>query len=563
MFIRRKHTPNSSKTAVQLVDSVRHGKTVKQKIIRHFGYAMNEEEVTALVKIAHNYKESLQNKTAPVIFEKGDLLNTVIEQGGKSINQTSPLTVNLRDIKETKRICLGIHQSYGRVFDSIGFHKVVKTPSRKKYSIKLMRDIVMARIVKPMSKRSSAMMLEEEYGIKANLNSIYNMMDLLDDSAIEKIKALSYQYSKSLLDEKINIVFYDCTTLYFESFIEDDLKANGYSKDGKFNQSQVLLAIMVTPSGLPIGYELFQGDKFEGHTLDKALERLHQQYKIDQIIFVADAALLSADNILAFKEKNQPFIVGARIKNVNKQLTEKILDKEKYQPLIPHKDQQEQQDDHTYIDLIMEEEQMRMIVTYSSNRAAKDKHDRDKAIESLSKRIAKSKDPKSLINNFGYKKFIKIEGEATIHIDQDRIKEAEKWDGLHGIITNINDEKVQTLLAHYKGLWQVEETFRISKHDLRMRPIFHWTQKRIKSHIAICFMALVTIRVLEYKVKLQYKKLSPEVIRYELQKLQVSILHDQSTKKQYALPSQASQHAKKITQLLGYKWNDIPYPIKP
>lgn len=558
MFIRKKRTPNSTKTAIQLVDNLRQGKKVKQKIIRHFGYAMNEEEVTGLMKIAHAYQESLLSVKMPTVFERGDLHNTVVEQGDKALNQIKPLHVNLRDIKEIKRLHVGIHQSYGRIFDSIGFHKIVKTPSRKKTSVRLMRDIVMARIINPMSKRGSVMMLEEEYGIRANLNSVYNMMDLVDNSAIDKIKQLSYQYSKNLLDEKINIVFYDCTTLYFESFTEDELKENGYSKDGKFNQSQVLLAVMVTQYGLPIGYELYEGSKFEGHTLDKALERLHQQYKIDKLIFVADAALLSTDNIQSFKEKKQPFIVGARIKNVNKELTAKILGKETYLPLYG---EQTPDDDRTFINIV-NEDGTRLIVTHSNKRAKKDKHDREKAIESLSKRIAKSTDPKSLINNFGYKKFIRIEGNATIGTDLEKIKEAERWDGLHGIMTNIQDESATMLLAHYKGLWQVEETFRISKHDLRMRPIFHWTPKRIKAHIALCFMALMCVRVLEHRVRLQYKKLSPEVIRYELDTLQVSILLDQSTRKKYALPSQASQHARKILQLTGCKWNDTPYLLK-
>ena len=334
MFIREKRTPNSDKVAVQLVDSIRTGSKVKQKIIRHFGFALNEDEKTALRKIASNYKASLLDKNAPALFEKGDLLNKVIEHGQKSIHHTKAIPVNLCDIREEKRIHVGIHQSYGRVYDDIGFTKTLKTPSRKKTSVRLMRDIVMARIANPMSKRSSALMLEQEYGVTANLGSVYNMMDLIDETVIEKIKALSYQYSKSLLDEKVNIVFYDCTTPYFESFVEDDLKQNGYSKDGKFNQSQILLAVMVTQAGLPVGYELYEGSKFEGYTLDDALKRLHEQYKIDKLIFVADAALLSTENIQSFKDKNQPFIVGARIKNMNHAWTEKILDLKDYKDRI-------------------------------------------------------------------------------------------------------------------------------------------------------------------------------------------------------------------------------------
>ena len=559
MFIRIKKTPNSPKSAVQLVETIREGKSIRQKMIRHFGYALDAEEVEGLKKLAERYKVELEQKNLPTLFSKENLIALIESGATKAETDNSPLPVNLRDIKEEKRIRVGIHQTYGRLFDWIGFGSVIKNPLRKKAAVILLRNMVMARISKPVSKRSSVQMLEQEYGISADVNAVYRMMDLLDEEAINKAKQFSYQYTKSLLDEKINIIFYDCTTLYFESFIEDDLKQNGYSKDGKFNQSQVLLAIMVTQAGLPVGYDLFEGSKFEGHTLDNALEQLHQRYKVDKLIFVADAALLSTTNIEKLKENKQPFIVGARLKNESRSLTQQILDTSDYQKL--YEDDQDAEE-ITYKNIPKPEEGLRLIVTYSPKRAAKDKHDREKAIESLAKRISHSQNPTSLLNNFGYKKFIKLEGDAKLSIDEVKLKEAEKWDGLHGIISNVETEDAKLLLHHYKGLWQVEETFRISKHDLRMRPIFHWTPKRIKAHISLCYMALMCVRVMEYSVRLQYKKLSPAAIRNELMRLETSILKDYKTQKQYAMPSKASQDAKKIYQILGLKWNDTPYLIK-
>src|SRR4051812_42715579 len=275
MFIRLKKTPNSPKTAVQLVEAIREGKSIRQRMVRHFGYALNEEEIGDLRKLAERYKLELEQKNLPTLFSKENLIS-LLEAGAKNAEtDQNPLLVDLLNIKEEKRIRVGIHQTYGRLFDRIGFGSVIKNPLRKKAAVILLRNMVMARIAKPTSKRSSVEMLEQEYGIKADVNAVYRMMDLLDQVAIDKTKQLSYQYTKSLLEEKVNIIFYDCTTLYFESFIEDDLKQNGYSKDGKFNfnQSQVLLAIMVTEAGLPVGYDLFEGSKFEGHTLDHALQR--------------------------------------------------------------------------------------------------------------------------------------------------------------------------------------------------------------------------------------------------------------------------------------------------
>lgn len=563
MFVRLKKTPNSTKTAVQLVENIRAGKSVKQKVIRHFGYALDAQEIESLKKIAYRYQLELEEQHQPNLFAKEDLLSQIKESAQQVEQDDSPLPVNLRDIKEEKRICVGIHHGYGSLFDAIGFDKVIKDRQRRKASVEILRNMVMARIVKPASKRSSTQMLAQEYGINLDVNAVYRMMDFVDEEAIDRAKQMSYEYSKSLLGEKINVVFYDCTTLYFESFIEDELKQNGYSKDGKHHQSQVLLALMVTQAGLPIGYELYNGNKFEGHTLDDALRRLHQVYQIDKLIFVADAGLLSKDNLDRFRELEQPFIVGARIKNVSHALTQRILNRSAYTNLYPN-NQAQAGEAITYQDIKMEDENLRLILTYSPKRAAKDKHDREKAIEALKKRIGKNKNPSSLLSNFGYKKFLKIEGQATLVTDESKIKEAEQWDGLHGILTNVSEqeETAQSLLHHYKGLWQVEETFRLSKHDLSMRPIFHWTPGRIHAHIAICFMALMCIRTMEYRVALQYKKMSPAAIRNELVQLEISIVKDYKTLKEYAIPSKSSQDAKKIYQILGLKWNDTPFQIK-
>jgi transposase len=422
-----------------------------------------------------------------------------------------------------------------------------------------MRDIVMARINEPESKLASVHTLANEYGINAGVNSVYRMMDLLNDKAIDKIQEACYQNTFGLLGEKIDVILYDCTTLYFESFIEDELKENGYSKDGKFNQSQIILALMVSSQGLPVGYEVFPGATFEGHTLANALDRMHSKYKIDKLIFAAGAAMLSVDNIRLLEGRRQPFIVGARIKNLGKELTEKILDKTQYQALYEAKEQQEQV---TYRDINIQEDNLRLIVTHSPLRAGKDRHDREKAIEQVKKRLAKSKEPKSLLNNYGYKKYITITGETEISLNEEKIQQAEKWDGLHGIITNIAETTAKELLAHYKGLWQIEETFRISKHDLRMRPVFHWTPKRIKAHIALCYMALACVRTLEYKVRLQYKKLSPEAIRKHITQLEISVLKDTKTNMRYTLPSVATQDARRIYQILQLKWRETPYLIR-
>ena len=565
MFVRIKKTPLSKKTAVQLVENTRKNGKVSQKIIRHFGYAINDEEIQALKRIAERYKLELINQSQPLLFSCDTIMDMLVEKVSKEQKISEALIVDLTQIREEKRLKVGIHQIYGNLFDVIGFHKCIDKWYRKKATLRLMRNIVMARIERPQSKRGSVQNLSDQYGIDAEVNSVYRMMDLIDDKVINKINQLAYNNISNLFETPVDVVFYDCTTLYFESFVEDDLKIKGYSKDGKFNESQVILALMVTQCGLPLGYEVFPGNSFEGDTLDQALDKLKNKYKIGKVIFVADSALLSRKNIEKLNLARQEFIVGARIKNMNKQVTQKILNKQAYQKISNKADSKDQTNDelsYQTIDIKKEQIALKLIVSHSTRRERKDEHDRQKAIDSLKKKIEKDQSLKGLVNNYGYKKYIQVDGESKYRIDKEKIEQDARWDGLHGVITNIENPNVNNILSQYKGLWQVEETFRVSKHDMKVRPIYHWVPRRIKAHIALCFMALTCIRTLEYQIRLQYKKLSPEVIRYHLSKVEVSILKDLKTKKKYVLPSTITQEAKKIYQTQGIKHQEVPFDLK-
>ena len=162
-------------------------------------------------------------------------------------------------------------------------------------------------------------------------------MDKLDDIAIAKLNTLSYNKTKELFGDKIDVIYFDATTIYFESFTEDTgedaLKKNGYSKDLKFNQPQVVLALMVTKEGLPIGYEAFSGDTFDGHTLIPSLKILREKYNIDNVVYVADSGMFNKNNLQELdqlEEHKFNYIVGARIKNISKSIKEQILNMNDY-----------------------------------------------------------------------------------------------------------------------------------------------------------------------------------------------------------------------------------------
>jgi len=639
MFIRVKKTPNSPRKSVQIVESYRVGKKVRQKIVKHIGVALDDEQLEELKALANTIKIRLELDTQLALYTPEDIaklekynkkpskksLNKDKEALSSTDNQTDTVIVdrkeydvNLLDILEEDRVIKGIHDIYGKLYDELGFNKILANPARNIASNRALKEIVMARVANPDSKRGSVITLEENFGVSLDLKAVYRMMDKIEDKEILKLNRVVYDKTKTLFTDKIDVVYFDATTLYFESFTEDidedAIKKNGYSKDGKFNQPQVVLALLVTKGGLPIGYKAFSGDTFDGHTILPVLQEVREHYDIDNIVFVADSGMFNKINLEEFDKVHNPFlfkcssykwstikqrqtlkdhqhqyiefnkstnityIVGARIKNMNKSIKEQILDTDSYRVI----------NDNTKVKTI-DYQGKRLLVSYSINRAAKDKYEREKGIEKLRDRLAKSSSVKSQLSNQGYKKYLQLEQSDTsnqkdkdsdnnkknnkdnntksscdisIILNEDKIKEDEAWDGLKGIITNNSHLSDEELIHQYSNLWQVEESFRITKHDLKIRPIYHWKPRRVKAHLAISFMAYTLVRHLEHRVKLQYVKLSPERIRKILLSIQVSILYDTRTNKKFVLPSKISQEAKKIYKLMEVPISTTPYILK-
>lgn len=545
MFIRIKKSKNGNSSAVQIVENQRVGATTKQTVIRHVGTGRTPEETEQLLRLAKVILKQIENKN--IAKQSKKIKPQFAARSGKLKEGNNQLCVDISQLKEKSRYIYGIHDVYGHIYDQLGFTNLFTRPHQRTEAAKILRDVVLARIACPVSKRASVKLLQEKFGINIKLNHVYQMMDKIDDAFCERIQQRALDETLKLTGEKLQILFYDATTLYFESFIEDDLKQYGYSKDMKFNQSQVLLALFVTSKGLPVGYELFPGSTFEGNTLIPVLEKLKERYRLEEVVFVADRGLLSEENLKFLEAKKFKYIVGSRIKNASKKLKEEILN------LSNYKTQSATGDEEQKIATFAYKSGRQLIVSHCSKRARKEEYDRRKSIEKLYKKMAKSKNPKSLLNNYGYKKYIEVRGNAYIELNHSKIEMASQWDGLLGIVTNIEDVDPQQLLSHYRGLWQIEESFRINKHDLKMRPIYHWKASRVRAHIAISFIAFVCVRYLEYIMTVKSKKISPELIRNSLQTVQASIVKDSKSGRTFLLPSPISPTARSLYHAAGIK----------
>jgi transposase len=367
---------------------------------------------------------------------------------------------------------IGPELIFSRIFNHIGFNAIKD---------ELFKDLCISRITHPGSKLNLSLYLQENNKADVSVDRIYYFMDRLNSRYKQQVEEISFLYTRKILGGKIGIVFYDMTTIYFESSQTDDFKETGFSKDGKHQHPQIFLGLLVGTDGYPIGYDIFEGGTYEGHTLIPILEKFEQRFKLDKPIVVADAGLLSSKNIEALKAKKYTFILGARIKNESK----KIKDKIKGFNLQDGEVVKINKPDDTVL-----------IISYSNKRASKDLSNRERGLKRLEKSLKAGKLTKSNINNRGYNKYLKMEGEIKIDIDYEKFKNDSTWDGLKGYITNTSLTGTE-VIDNYNNLWKIEKAFRISKTDLKIRPIYHRLQDRIEAHICISFVSYLLHKELE------------------------------------------------------------------
>lgn len=544
MYIRINKTPNSPRKSIQIVESVRQGDKVHQKIVRYVGIATDDIEEQKLKDLANEIiakitaqreKDAAQQSLFDASSES-EILSHVKNKAGRPQRKKiedilPPSQVTLDDIIEEKRITEGVHDVAGTMFD-----EMYESLFKGKRTYQLLRDVVMSRLVYPCSKRRTQEKLSKHFDKQYSLEMIYWMMDNVFPK-IGQIKQMTFAKTNSLFPEKVDLILFDVTTLYFESVDVDELRNYGYSKDHRFNTTQVVLALATNQDGLPIGYELFEGNKAEVTTLAAAIESWKKLFKIDTVCFVGDRAMFSKSNIQLLESLNYQYIIAAKLKALPDNLKTNILDEAYYKPTVLN-------NEFAWI-AEFEYQGQRLITSYKSRRAMKDQRDRQHVLDKVKKTIGKKDNPKKLITNQGVKKFVTVNDDATVALDENKIEDAAQWDGLHGIITNIREDAPASLIARYAKLWVIEESFRVNKHTLEMRPIFHWSPNRIHAHIAICYMTFSVLRHVQYRINLT-QKISIDTILDELMNVQASIYMHKKTKNRYRVPGSYSNNARKI-----------------
>lgn len=461
MFIRKKKN-KSGLISVQIIDK----SSGKYQVVKTIGSSSSANEVERLFNEAKQWMRD--------------------HSGQFEIDFQNERELYSRFIKGIQQITIaGIDLLLGKIFDQIGFNQIPDN---------LFKPLVLSRLSFARSKLKTTEYLYRYHGLQVHEDAVYRYLDKLYNSQKETVQRISYQHTLRILNNRLSILFYDVTTLYFEIDTEDELRKTGFSKEGKHQNPQIVLGLLVSKDGYPLAYEIFEGNKYEGHTMLPVIDTFKKKYQLEKLVIIADSGLLSNENITELQSKGYEFILGARIKNEKQSLQDKIL-------ALNLKNGQSQ--------ILEKDNSTKLIISYSESRAKKDNANRERGFRKLEKRIRSGKLTKANINNRGYNKYLKLEGEVTISLDREKFEEDNNWDGLKGYLTNTDLTKDE-VIENYGHLWKIEKAFRISKNELKIRPVYHRLDRRIEAHICIAFVAYKIYKELERQLKQKQSELSPE-----------------------------------------------------
>ena len=494
----RKKKNSSGSTSIHIVDRTNRG----YKVVESLGSSKDKTKIEAL------YNQAL---------ERIDELENNLLHFSKSNDKKSQLLNLLSNVTTDNFIPIGDELIFGKLFDDIGCNKIFENTNNnlRKLDDKifLFRSLVISRLLYPGSKLELIHYLEYFKKQDINIYQIYRFLDTLyQDDIKSNIESCVFEHTKKVMNNEIVLTFYDVTTLYFESESEDDLRRIGFSKEGKLARPQIQLGLFTTLEGYPLSYEVYEGNKYEGHTLIDILKKFQTRFQLEtKPIVVADRGMLTNANIAYLENNNYKYILAYRIKSVSNEIKEQIANLTfvndgaihtidiKNKPIEYKDDNEEKQKINI---------NQKLIISYSLKRAKKDKRTREKALEKVEAKLNQKSINTSDLKLSYYAKYLDIEDSCNVKytLNQNKILQDEKLDGLKGFATNDFTLSSNDVIAHYQNQYEVERAFRISKTDLKIRPIYHRLETRIKAHILISFVSYAIYKEFERKLKLNNVK---------------------------------------------------------
>jgi len=499
MLSTRKVRTKSGSTAIQVVQYVGH----RCKIAKHIGSARDDLEISMLLRKA---KEWIDQQTSQS--------NLFPEQKQKTL---------LVDRGE----CVAVTHEFAYQF----FRCCIKECDLS-HLPPLLVDLTIMRLIEPASKLRSIALMSRYFGINYSERIYRNIPKLLSHKSDIENRAFNVVIEK--FNEPFYFVLYDVTTLYFESFKADELKIQGFSKDNKSQQPQVVIGLLVTQSGFPLLYEVFAGNTFEGKTMLPILESFISKHPQTKPILVADAAMLDETRLTELRQKKISYIVGARLANASLSLVKQINSTLK---------------GIHGVNARFESKHGCLVCDFSQKRYKKELNDLNRLIQKAEKLVAKqSSGAKAL--------FIKRISKEKIELNTALIEKRKLLLGIKGYCTDLPEEQMsnELVIERYHHLWRVEQTFRMSKFDLETRPIYHQKKDAIRSHVLICFFALIIEKYLELSTKLSLRN-----IRIIVWNITQTHIQDTLTKETFKFCSPTKEIMDSPLAPLIKKWKLLPH----
>lgn len=446
-----------------------------------------------------------------------DEVNALIE-GARQWIAHSTLQVPLFAPEQRRSLALATTRYVGvtHAFAYAVLHACAARCGLDRLGDELLVDLAIMRLVEPGSKLRAIERMKEFFGRHHAERSLYRALGRMQGHK-DALERLAVAYAQGELKSALNMVLYDVTTLYFESFKADELRKPGYSKDGKPQQPQIVLGLLVTAEGFPLGYEVFAGNTFEGKTMLPVVRAFMGRHRVKHLAIVADAAMLATDLLEELRGEGLAYIVGARLSNTNAkfihQVSSVLAQSDGAIVRVPSKHGD-------------------MVCQFSLKRFKKDKAILQQQITKAQALVARGEPGRRA-------KFVTHKSAGGYVLDQKLIEKSTLLLGIKGYCTNIPQQELDNpnVIARYHDLWHVEKAFRMAKSDLAARPIYHHTQASVQAHMAVCFAALMMARDLELATATSLRKVIDAIWAVTDAKL-IDTVTDQAFVMRSAIPDQ-------------------------
>ncbi|MGB9681502.1 MAG: IS1634 family transposase [bacterium] len=441
------------------------------------------------------------------------LVDSIIEKLSQFSDKVKVLNIE-KDIDTDESKTYGEIQIFRKLWKDLGFERVLRRYfSKTNKQVDLVEAIfamVCNRLIAPSSERAVNRWKETVYEPKweaYDLHHFYRALDFLVENK-EKLELSLYKATKNLFNYEVDVVMFDTTTVSYwgEGEEAEEVLKYGYAKNKRNDLKQLVIGIIMDQNGFPIGHEVWEGNKSDKPAFKEVIEKIKRRYQIGKVILVADRGMVSEENIQYLEENGYEYILGVKMRQLNKTRKEILLgDNEGFtrigKSLLKVKEIREyelwEKEKEVKKEEITEEEEerykgsnkgkRRWVVCLNEEVESMDREKREYFRKIIEGKIEFNTAKEWLIRN-GYKKYVKIE-DMKISLDEEKLREEELYDGKWILITN-SKLSSQEVIGGYKGLAKIERHFRDLKSEIEVGPIYHYTEKRIRGHIFVCFIAL-------------------------------------------------------------------------